>query len=175
MFVASKGLIDTIVELELELTQPQMAHKPMLQDEVGARALRMWSVSREEVWASAGVHDAWVSECVCEVDKGVLWSQRPSFCGSPPQGLCKAPHVSNMRWKQFMMCLEDTWFVAALLSYPMHDPGPEEFQRPARVCACKGAIVLLVPCLLSCCCWRRRPPAARRSRLRAAPPPGACR
>ena len=75
-------------------------------------------------------------------------------------------------WKQFMMCLEDTWFVAAFHSTPMHDPGLKEVQRPARVCVCKGASVL--PCLLSCCCWRRRPPAVRRSRLRAAPPPDAC-
>ena len=71
-----------------------------------------------------------------------------------------------------MMCLEDTWFVAAFHSTPMHDPGLKEVQRPARVCVCKGDSVL--PFLLSCCCWRRRPPAVRRSRLRAAPPPGAC-
>ena len=62
--------------------------------------------------------------------------------------------------------------MAAFHSTPMHDPGPEEFQRPDRVCVCKGASVL--PCLLSCCCWRRRSSAVQRSRLRAAPPPGAC-
>ena len=28
-----------------------------------------------------------------------------------------------------MMRLEATWFVAAFHSTPMHDPGPEEFQR----------------------------------------------
>ena len=71
-----------------------------------------------------------------------------------------------------MMCLEDTWFVAAFHSTPMHDPGLKEAQRPARVGVCKGASVL--PGLLSCCCWRRRPPAVRRSRLRAAPPFDAC-
>ena len=59
-----------------------------------------------------------------------------------------------MCWKQFMMCLEDTWFVAAFHSNPRHDPGLKEVQRPARVCVCKGASV--IPCLLSCCCWRRR-------------------
>ena len=50
------------VELELELIQPQMAHKPVLWGEVGARALRVRSVSREEIWASAGVQvqGAWV-------------------------------------------------------------------------------------------------------------------
>ena len=48
-------------ELELELIQPQMAQKPVLRGEVGARALRVRSVSREEVWASAGVQGAWVS------------------------------------------------------------------------------------------------------------------
>ena len=57
-------------------------------------------------------------------------------------------------------------------SYPMHDPGLREVQRPARVCMCKGTSVL--PSLLNCCCWRQRPPAVRRSRLRAAPPPDAC-
>ena len=88
------------------------------------------------------------------------------------QGLCNAPHDPGMCWKQFMMCLEDSWFVAAFHSTPMHDPGLKEVQRPARVCVCKGASVL--PCLLSCSCWRRRPPAVRRSRLRAAPPPDAC-
>ena len=96
----------------------------------------------------------------------------PLCCGAPPQGLCKAPHDPGICWKQFMMRLEDTWFVAAFHSTPMHDQGPEELQRPVRVCVCKGASVL--PSLLRCCCWRRRPPAVRRPRLRAAPPPGAC-
>ena len=36
------------LELELELVQPHMAQKPMLRGGVGARALRMRSVSREE-------------------------------------------------------------------------------------------------------------------------------
>ena len=104
--------------------------------------------------------------CVCGV-------RGPLCCGAPPQGLCNAPHDSGMCWKQqFIMCLEDTWFVAAFHSTPMHDPGLKEVQRPARVCVCKGASLL--PCLLSCCCWRRRPPVVRRSRLRAAPPPDAC-
>ena len=43
----------------------------------------------------------------------------------PPQGLCNAPHDSGMCWKQFMMCLEETWFVAAFHSTPMHDLGAE--------------------------------------------------
>ena len=56
-----------------------------------------------------------------------------------------------------MMRLENTWFVAAFHSTLMHDPGPEEFQRPARVCVCRGASVR--PCLLSCCCGvEDRPP-----------------
>ena len=45
-----------------------MAQKPVLRGEVGARALRVRSVSREEAWASAGVQDAWVSGCGCEAD-----------------------------------------------------------------------------------------------------------
>jgi hypothetical protein len=56
------------MELELELIQSHMAQKPMLRGEVGARALRVRSVSREEVWASAGVQGAWVSGCGCEAD-----------------------------------------------------------------------------------------------------------
>ena len=39
-----------------------------------------------------------------------------------------------------MVCFEATWFVVAFHSTPMHDPGPEEFQRPVRVCVCKGAM-----------------------------------
>jgi len=34
--------------------------------------LRVRSVSREEIWASAGVHGAWVGGCGCEADKGVF-------------------------------------------------------------------------------------------------------
>ena len=49
-------------------------------------------------------------------------------------------------WKQFMICLEATWFVAAFHITPMHDPGLGEFQRPVRVCVRKGASVL--SCLL---------------------------
>jgi len=40
---------------ELELIQPHKAQKQVLRGEVGARALRVRSVSREEAWASAGV------------------------------------------------------------------------------------------------------------------------
>ena len=102
----------------------------------------------------------------------MFWSQRPPLLWWSPQGLCKTPHDTGICWKQFMMRLGNTGFIAALHSTPMHDPGPEEFQRPVGVCVCRGAGEL--PCLLSCCCWRRRPHAVRRSRLRAAPPPGAC-
>ena len=38
-----------------------------------------------------------------------------------------------------MMCLGETWFVAAFHSAPIHDPGPKEFQCPVGVCVCKGA------------------------------------
>ena len=46
----------TQTPLELELIQPQMTQKPVLRGEVGARALRVRSVSREDAWASAGAH-----------------------------------------------------------------------------------------------------------------------
>jgi len=52
--------------LELELIQSHMAQKPALRVEVGARALRVRSVSREEAWASAAVQDTWVSGRGCE-------------------------------------------------------------------------------------------------------------
>ena len=45
-------------ELELELIQSQMAQKPVLRGEVGARALRVRSVPREEVRAGAGARRA---------------------------------------------------------------------------------------------------------------------
>ena len=73
---------------------------------------------------------AYCSICPCCGVRGLL------CCGAPPRGSCKVPHDSDICWKQFMMCLEATWFVAAFHSTPMHDPGPEEFQRPVRVCVC---------------------------------------
>jgi hypothetical protein len=56
------------LELELELIQFKMAQKPMPWGEVGARALRVRSVSRGEVWASAGLQGARVRGCGCEAD-----------------------------------------------------------------------------------------------------------
>ena len=44
-----------------------------------------------------------------------------------------------------MMCLEATWFVVAFHSTPMHDPGPEEFQRPLGSACAR----VLVYCLAS--------------------------
>ena len=53
---------------ELEPTQAHMAQKPVLRVEVGARALLVQSVSREEAWESADVQGAWVSGCGCEAN-----------------------------------------------------------------------------------------------------------
>ena len=58
------------LEFELELLRRSNSisdgtEKPVLR---GARALRERSVSRGEVWASAGVQGAWVSGCGCEAD-----------------------------------------------------------------------------------------------------------
>ena len=66
---------------QLELIQFHMAQKPMLRGEVGARALRVRSVPREGAWASAGVQGAWVSECGCEGDQGVLETVHDVFRG----------------------------------------------------------------------------------------------
>ena len=52
--------VRSLLELELELIQSHMAQKPVLRGEVGARALRVRPVSREEAGASAGVQGAWV-------------------------------------------------------------------------------------------------------------------
>jgi len=101
------------------------------------------------------------------------------FLVAPPRGgFAMAPRDSGMCWKQFMMCLEEVWFVAMIhLRFfnltPMHDPGRRRNSRPCDGPA-RARDASVPPFLLSCCCWRRRPPAARRSRLRAAPPPGAC-
>ena len=53
---------------QLELIQSHMAQEPMLRVEVGARALRVRSVSREGAWASAGAQGAWVSGFGCKTD-----------------------------------------------------------------------------------------------------------
>jgi len=62
------GVFLGLIELELELKQFWMAQKPVLWGEVGARALRVRSVPREEAWASAGVQGALVSGCGREAD-----------------------------------------------------------------------------------------------------------
>ena len=51
-----------------ELIETHMSQRPVSRVEVGARALRVQSVSREGAWASAGVQDAWVSGCGSEAD-----------------------------------------------------------------------------------------------------------
>jgi len=48
------------LELELELILPIWHRSRCCRVKWGARVLRMRSVSREEVWASAGVQGAWV-------------------------------------------------------------------------------------------------------------------
>jgi hypothetical protein len=64
-----------------ELIQAHMAQKPVLRVEVGARALRVRLVLREEAYASAGVQGAWVSGCECEADWGVLETVHDVFGG----------------------------------------------------------------------------------------------
>ena len=71
-----------------------MAQKHVLWVEVGARALRVRSVSREGAWASASVQVAYVSGCECEADQGVLERVHEVFggylvCG----GLSFYPHA----------------------------------------------------------------------------------
>ena len=56
---ATTDLALQLAELELELIQPQMAQKPMMRGKVGARALRVRPVSKEEVWAAVRA-EVWV-------------------------------------------------------------------------------------------------------------------
>ena len=115
-------------ELELKLTQSHMTQKKILRGEVGARVLRVRSVSREEAWASTGVQGAWVSMCGCEADKGMLkkvhgafgghlvsfyphddpmtrgWRMSPNVqlgpaCARVPGGLHRAPQVPGIYWQ----------------------------------------------------------------------------
>jgi hypothetical protein len=75
-----------LLELELELIQSQMAQKPMLRGEVGARVrCAVWSETREEVSSSAVVQGARMSRCWCEVPR----------C-SPAGELCNAPRDSGV-------------------------------------------------------------------------------
>ena len=66
MFSMANEIISA--ELELELIQPHMAQMPMLRGELGARVLRVRSVSREKARASADVQGAWVGGCGCRAD-----------------------------------------------------------------------------------------------------------
>ena len=64
------------------------------------------------------------------------------FLVAPPRGgFAMAPRDSGMCWKQFMMCLEEVWFVAMIhLRFfnltPMHDPGRRRNSRPRDGSAC---------------------------------------
>ncbi len=57
----------------------------------------------------------------------MLCSQLSFWCRPPRGGFAMAPRDSGMCWKQFMMCLEEDWFVAMIhLRFsnliPRHDP-----------------------------------------------------
>ena len=54
-------------ELKLEIIQSDMAQKPMLRGEVGARVrdTRVWSETRVEAWAGAVVQGAWMGGYWC--------------------------------------------------------------------------------------------------------------
>ena len=124
-------------ELELELILSQMAQKPMLRGEVGARALRV----RSDVRGHGQVRLCKALGCgrcgclkpirACCVVKSAF------FLVAPPRGGCAmAPRDSGMCWKQFMMCLEEIQFVAGVHSPPMHDPGRRRNSRPRDGSAC---------------------------------------
>ena len=107
-------------ELELELIQPRMAQKPMLRGEVGARALRV----RSDVRGHGQVRlckALGCGRCGClKPIRACCVVGSAFFLVAPPRGGCAmAPRDSGMCWKQFMMCLEATWFVAEFHSTPM--------------------------------------------------------
>ena len=47
--------------------------------------------------------------------RACLWREA-FFVWCSPRGLVEAPHDSGVGWKQFMMMLEEFWFVAVLHS-----------------------------------------------------------
>ena len=97
--------------LELELILSHMAQGPVLRGEVGARTLRLWSVSREGAWRAR----------VCRALGWVGVGVRPTV------------HDAS---GAYLIC----GGLLASHSTPMHDPGQnQEFQRPVWVCVCKGA------------------------------------
>ena len=71
-------------ELKLGLIQSHMAQKPVLRGEVGARALRVRSVSRGG-HSERGVQVASVSGCGCYADQGMLYSRRPCLLRCSPR------------------------------------------------------------------------------------------
>ena len=155
-----------------------MAQKPMLRGEVGARALRV----RSDVRGHGQVRLCKALGCgKCGRLKpiracGVVGSA--FFLVAPPRGGCAmAPRDSGMCWKQFMMCLEEVWFVAMIhLRFfnltPMHDPGRRRNSRPCD-CECKGAVVVGVknrpPLGNLGCALRHRPTLVLRSHPGVAP------
>jgi hypothetical protein len=99
----------------------------MLRGEVGARALRVRSVSREEEWASAGVQGAWVSGSGCEADWRVVESEalfvvvlpRRSFTRHRMTPVCAGNSFCSYRFTQTMHVL-----CPCPLYFPSVNPGP---------------------------------------------------
>ena len=115
----------------LELVLSQMAQKPMLRGEVGARALRV----RSDVRGHGQVRlckALGCGRCGClKPIRACCVVGSAFFLVAPPRGGCAmAPRDSGMCWKQFMMCLEEIQFVAGVHSPPMHDPGRRRNSRP---------------------------------------------
>ena len=125
------------VELELELILSQMAQKPMLRGEVGARALRV----RSDVRGHGQVRlckALGCGKCGCLKPIRACCVVGSAFflVASPRGGCAMAPRDSGRCWKQFMMCLEEIQFVAGVHSPPMHDPGRRRNSRPRDGSAC---------------------------------------
>ena len=118
----------------------------MLRGEVGARALRV----RSDVRGHGQVRlckALGCGRCGClKPIRACCVVGSAFFLVAPPRGGCAmAPRDSGMCWKQFMMCLEEVWFVAMIhLRFfnltPMHDPGRRRNSRP-----CGGSASARVP------------------------------
>ena len=109
-----------------------MAQKPMLRGEVGARALRVRSDLRGHgqvrLCKALGC-----GRCGClKPIRACCVVGSAFFLVAPPRGGCAmAPRDSGMCLKQFVMCLEEVWFVAMIhLRFfnltPMHHVSDEK-------------------------------------------------
>ena len=101
------------LELELELIQPHMALKPILRGEVGARALRVRSVSREEEWAPPEPH---VDSLSVEIFEMELWDGAGS--GGKETGMRRGLTSGKMGYEKLGSLRSGFWRYCAVVAIP---------------------------------------------------------